>query len=239
MQGRFVWYELLTTDVAGALAFYPEVVGWKPQALGDYTMFVGPSGPLGGVAALPEMAKQAGVPAYWQGNIQVADVDATCAKLAELGGKVLFAETVPAVGRLAVVLDPQGAVFALFAPNEPDRSYSQLAWHELYTSDHAAAFAFYRALFGWDQLGELDLGPLGTYLLFGQGGVQLGGMLTMTAMPPGWLYYTAVDDLDAAIARATSHGARLANGPRAVPTGQRVATLFDPQGAAFALTTVQ
>jgi hypothetical protein len=41
--GRFVWYELLTTDVKSALEFYPKVVGWKSEAwgTGDYTMWVG------------------------------------------------------------------------------------------------------------------------------------------------------------------------------------------------------
>ena len=49
--GRFVWYELLTSDPAAAQAFYADVVGWRPEATtaggAPYTMFVGPQGPIG------------------------------------------------------------------------------------------------------------------------------------------------------------------------------------------------
>ena len=56
-KGLFVWYEHLTRDVQGAVAFYSDVVGWKTQPFGqgsDYTMWVGSQGPLGGVMRLPE-----------------------------------------------------------------------------------------------------------------------------------------------------------------------------------------
>ncbi|WP_395844225.1 VOC family protein [Cystobacter fuscus] len=52
-----------------------------------------------------------------------------------------------------------------------------------------------------------------------------------------WMYYVTVEDLDAALARATAKGARVLNGPMEVPGGQRIVQLMDPQGAAFALTT--
>src|SRR5213078_2945181 len=77
--GRFVWYELLTTDVNAAIAFYTDVVRWKTQAweTGNYTMWVGSQGPLGGVTQLPEPAKKMGAPPHWQANVQVANVDQT------------------------------------------------------------------------------------------------------------------------------------------------------------------
>src|SRR4051794_31408162 len=110
--GRFVWYELLTSDPEGALTFYPDVVGWKTQPFqsGGYTMWVGSQGPLGGVSRLPDEAKKMGAPPYWQANIIVANVDESVAKVKELGGKVYVVEDVPTVGRLAVIADPQGAV---------------------------------------------------------------------------------------------------------------------------------
>ena len=93
---------------------------------------------------------------------------------------------------------------------------------------------------------KIDLGPMGAYLLWGRGAAQLGGMMTMPPgmttpdgrpVPPSWMYYVVVADLDAALARATARGARVINGPMPVPGGQRVVLLLDPQGAAFALTT--
>ncbi len=252
--GRFVWYELLTTDPKGAMAFYTDVVGWKTQAWDsgeDYTMWVGDQGPLGGVALLPDEAKKMGAPPFWQANVQVANIDETIAKVKQLGGKVYHTEDVPSVGRFAVIADPQGAVIAAFTPGRDMQAHDtskpgEIGWHELYTTDHEAASAFYRQIFDWERLGELDMGPMGTYVLWGRGGKQLGGMMTMPpgmktpdgrAVPPSWMYYVTTADLEGALARAKARNARVLNGPMDVPGGQRVVQLMDPQGAAFALVT--
>ena len=251
--GRFVWYELLTTDPTGATAFYTDVVGWKTQPFesGDYTMWVGGQGPLGGVTVLPESAKQMGAPPFWQANVEVANVDETVAKVKQLGGQVYVTEDVPNVGRFAVIADPQGAVIAVFTPSREMASHDiaqpgEFSWHELYTTDNEAAFAFYHQIAGWERLGELDMGPMGKYLLWGRNGKQLGGMMnkpeSMKApdgreVPPSWLFYVTTGDLDAALERAKTRGARVINGPMEVPGGQRIVQLMDPQGAVFALVT--
>jgi predicted enzyme related to lactoylglutathione lyase len=114
----------------------------------------------------------------------------------------------------------------------------EFCWNELMTSDGAAAFAFYSELFGWKKMQEMEMGAMGKYIVFGLGETQFGGMMTMTKemkMPPAWLYYTETKDLDAAIARAQSKGAKLMNGPMDVPGGGRIAQLMDPQHAMFAL----
>jgi predicted enzyme related to lactoylglutathione lyase len=245
--GAIVWYELLSTDPKGSLAFYPEVVGWKTEPFGteNYTMFVGSQGPLGGVAQLPEQAQKMGAPTYWQANIQVANVDATVEKVKQLGGQIYVLETVPTVGRFAVIADPQGAVVAVFTPDKEMAPHDvtkagELSWHELYTTDHEAAFSFYSQIAGWERLGSFDMGPMGTYLLWGRNGQQLGGMMTKPAtmpQPPGWLYYITTPDLEAALARAQARGAKLMNGPMEVPGGQRIVQMMDPQGGAFAMVT--
>jgi hypothetical protein len=244
--GRFVWYELMTSDPKAAIAFYSEVVGWKTQPFpgSDYTMWVGGQGPLGGVMQLPEAAKQMGAPPHWMANVIVPDVDAAVAKVKEAGGRVYKeAEDIPTVGRFAVVADPQGASISLFTPSgtmgpHDDTKHGEFSWNELVTTDKASALTFYADIFGWQNLHEHDMGPMGTYVLFGLGDKQLGGMFNKTAdmpMPPCWVYYIHVDDLEGAVARATSHGGKLMNGPMDVPGGSRVAQLMDPQGAVFAL----
>lgn len=252
--GRLVWYELLTSDPKAAIAFYTEVIGWKTQTWeqgGDYTMFVGPHGPLGGVSQMPEAARAMGAPPYWQANVVVENIDASVARVKELGGTVYHVETVPTVGKLAVIADPQGAVLALFQPERdmPERDitvHGEFSWHELYTTNNAAALAFYQQIAGWEKLGEFDMGPMGIYILWGRNGKQLGGMMTMPAsmklpdgkpVPPNWCYYVTTSDLDAALERAKSKGAKVLNGPMEVPGGQRIVQLLDPQGAAFALVT--
>ncbi|HEU4532500.1 MAG TPA: VOC family protein [Polyangiaceae bacterium] len=251
--GRFVWYELLTTDPKAAIAFYTEVVGWKTQAWGDsdYTMWVTGQGPVGGLSAMPEAAKQAGGPPYWQANVQVDDLDAAVARVKELGGKVVSTDDMPEVGRFAVITDPQGAAITLFAPTNEMAPHDaakpgEFSWHELYTTDHEAAFAFYHQIVGWGRLGEIDMGPMGKYVLWGRGDQQLGGMMTMSPgmkspdgrdLPPSWMYYITTDDLDAALARAKARGARVLTEPMEVPGGQRIVNLLDPQGAAFSLVS--
>jgi predicted enzyme related to lactoylglutathione lyase len=244
--GRFVWYELLTTDPEGAKGFYGEVLGWKTQPFGDngYQMWVGAQGPLGGVMQLPDAAKKMGAPPHWMAQIEVADLDETLAKARALGAKVYVEpEHVPTVGRFAVMGDPQGAVFAAFQLEQPmaphdGAKHGEFCWRELITSDKDAALGFYSALFGWEKVLEHDLGPVGTYRIFGRGERQWGGMFTATPdmkTPTAWLYYVNVDDLDATLARATRHGATVLSGPMEVPGGARVAQLTDPQGTAFGL----
>jgi predicted enzyme related to lactoylglutathione lyase len=250
--GRLVWYELLTNDTKGAVAFYTEVIGWRTQPFdNDYTMWVGSQGPLGGCGQLPAAAKAMGAPPYWQANFIVANVDETASKVKQLGGQVLHIETVPKVGRLGVIADPQGAVMAIVTPESDMPAHDinntgEFSWHELYTTDYDAAFKFYSAIAGWERLGEFDMGAMGKYLLWGRDGKQLGGMMNKPKdmktpdgrpVPPSWMYYVTTPDIEAALGRAKSKGARVLNGPMDVPGGQRIVQLMDPQGAAFALVT--
>lgn len=250
MAGRFVWYELLTTDTKAAIAFYSHVIGWKTEQFGGsmgpepYTMWAGTQGPLGGVMTLPEEAKKMGAPPHWMAHVEVSGVDKTVAQVKAKGGQVYVPPTdIPTVGRFSVIADPQGASLSVFEPAESMEAHDpskngEFVWSELITSNAPAALEFYSQLFGWKLLQEMDMGPMGKYFIFGQGDKQYGGMMTKTPdmpMPPAWLYYINVDDLDAAIERATSKGAKKLMGPMEIPGGNRVAQLTDPQGAVFAL----
>ena len=199
---------------------------------------------MGGVNPLPEEQKKMGVPPYWMSNVQVPDVDAATNKAKSLGAKVYVPPSdIPKIGRFSVIADPQGASLALFKPEgdmKPHDSQKQgeFCWGELITTDHAAAMKFYGEVVGWEKVAEHDMGPMGMYLLFGKDGKELGGMFTKSKdmpMPPCWLYYVEVDNLDDAIARTKTHGGKVMNGPITVPTGARIAQMLDPQGAAFAL----
>ena len=239
--GAIVWYELLSTDPKGSLAFYPEVVGWKTEAWGnqDYTMFVGAQGALGGVARLPEQAQKMGAPTYWQANIQVDSLDASVAKVKQLGGNVIVSEAVPTVGRFAVITDPQGAVIALFSPRRRwRRTTSRRPASSRGTSStrpttrrHSRSTA---QIAGWERLGSFDMGPMGDVLAVGPRR-QAARRHDEEAQGDGaaaapWLFYITTPDLDAALARAQARGAKLLNGPMEVPGGQRVVQMMDSAG---------
>jgi predicted enzyme related to lactoylglutathione lyase len=242
----FVWYEYLAGDVQAAIAFYSEVVGWNTQPFGGisgYIMWVGSQGPLGGVMRLPAEAAKKGAPPHWCAHVLVEDVDAAAALARKLGGRVCKEPAdIPTVGRFAVIADPQGAVLAIFRPNaamtphDPSKD-GEFCWSELVTSDSAAAFRFYSELFGWKALQDMDMGPVGTYRIYGVGERRLGGMTKIPAgaqIPPVWIYYASTSDLDGAMERATRKGAKMLTGPTEVPGG-RIVQLTDPQGALFAL----
>ena len=243
-KGRFVWYENMTGDPKAAIDFYSNVVGWTTQPFGqDYVMWVGSQGPLGGVMKIPAEATTAMHPA-WMAHVLVDNVDESASRARTLGGKVMKEPTdLPTVGRFAAIGDPQGAAICIFTPQTPmtlhDSSKAgEFCWNELMTSDDAAALQFYSEMFGWKVLNEMDMGPIGMYRVFGIGEHQLGGIMKIpkgAPMPPMWIYYTEVPDLDAALSRATAKNAKVMNGPMDVPGGGRIAQLMDPQGAAFAL----
>jgi uncharacterized protein len=248
--GSFVWYDHLTRDPSAAIGFYTDLFGWKTRPFGegsDYVMWVGSQGPLGGVMKLPEEAASMGAPPHWMGNVQVENVDATLALTRKLGGSVhKEPEDIPTVGRFAIIADPQGAFLSVFQTSGGMQAHDaskagEFCWSELVTSDSSAAFEFYASIFGWKSIEAMDMGPMGTYRIFGLGEQRIGGMMTApkgATMPPMWLYYVnfaSFADLDAAIARATARGAKIVNGPMEVPGGAKIVQLMDPQGAAFAL----
>src|SRR5437588_6500330 len=116
--GRFVWYELATTDIEAAKAFYSEMLGWAAEdsaaAAGAYTFFCMGGVPVSGVMRLPEDAVQSGFRSGWLGYLGVDDVDRSAERAEQLGGVVLVPpKDIPAVSRFSVVLDPQMATVGL------------------------------------------------------------------------------------------------------------------------------
>jgi predicted enzyme related to lactoylglutathione lyase len=248
LKGRFVWHELMTSDPDAAGKFYTDVVGWSTQPWeggdGPYTMWMNGEMPVGGVMQLPEEAKAGGAPPHWLPYIGTPDVDATASRGKELGGKVMVQPMdIPEIGRFAVIADPQGAVFAAFASdNEPggseDPKVGEFSWHELITTDYEAAWDFYSELFGWEATEAMDMGEMGVYQMYGQGGTTYGGMFNKTAempQPPSWLCYARVRDVNQAAERIKAKGGSILNGPMEVPGGNMIVQGMDPQGAAFAL----
>jgi predicted enzyme related to lactoylglutathione lyase len=249
-RGRFVWYELMTKDVAGAKAFYPKITGWTIEDWSgpmDYSMFAANGKPFAGLMTLPDEAAKMGAPSHWLGYVAVDDVDAFHAKAESLGARAYVPPTdIPGVGRFSVIADPQGATIALFKgtsdmPVGDDASKpGEISWHELITSDAGAAWAFYSALFGWEKTDAMDMGGGWMYQMYRAAGSSktLGGMMTAPKdfqAPPHWMYYTHVPDMHEALAAVKANGGQLLNGPEEVPGNDLVAQCMDPQGAAFAL----
>jgi len=246
--GRFVWYELMTTDPEAAEAFYAKVVGWGTvdASMGGmpYTVFTAGEASVCGLMNLPEEGQRVGAAPRWIGYVGVDNVDAAAERIRRLGGIVhLPPTTVPNISRFAVVADPQMATFALsqrlrssqeqIAAQKTSR---RIGWHELLAADWEKAFSFYGELFGWQKV-NIEVNEMGTYQVFSAGGQTIGGMSTKPPLVPVpfWLYYFNIDDIDAASERVKAGGGRILEGPLEVGGGGWVARCADPQGAMFAL----
>jgi uncharacterized protein len=250
--GRFVWYELMTTDVGAAKAFYADVFGWGTRDSSmpgsDYVLFTLGETAIGGMAELPDDARKAGATPQWLGYVGVDDVDAAAERVALLGGTVQVPPTdIPNISRYAIVADPQMAALVLLkwlnpVPKqavEPGAS-GRVVWHELLAGDSRKAFGFYADLFGWKKA-DAAVDAMGTYQMFSAGGQTLGGMFTKppAVSIPFWLYYFSVGDIDTTASRVKAAGGRILEGPIDLPRGTRIARCLDPQGAMFALTATR
>ena len=248
-QGNFVWYELSTTDVAGAVKFYGNVVGWEtekfPGPESAYWIWKNGEKGIGGLMALTEQSKAVSATPNWLAYVNVGDVDAITKKAVALGAKTcLEPHDIPTVGRISVFADPQGAVLAVIKPEGADQPppegpvAGEVVWRELLANDAPAEVRFYGDLFGWKQTQSFEMGPNGTYHIYGKDGRDFGGMMNRPAdypRAPHWLYYVHVADLDAALERVKRGGGKVWMGPMPIPSGDRVAQCTDPQMATFAL----
>jgi predicted enzyme related to lactoylglutathione lyase len=250
-QSKFFWYELMTSDQDAALAFYKRVVGWSAVDSGQpdqrYTILSAGDRGMGGIMTLPAGAREGGMRPGWVGYVHVPDTDAAVKKAVEGGAKLhMGPDDIPAIGRFAMLADPGGALFYLMTPlpreDEPPpadpTTLGLVSWRELYAGNgQKAAFDFYSSQFGWETMHEMDMGPMGTYRIFGADGEQMGGMMDKPERMPAsaWNFYVNVDSVDAAVERIKAEGGQIVMGPIDVPGGSWVVQGLDPQGAAFAL----
>jgi uncharacterized protein len=248
--GKFVWHDLMTTDVDKAIAFYTELIGWTVNEvdmgpMGKYRMIHAAGEDHGGFNQLPP---EAGFPSHWMCYATVDDVDAAVAKAIELGGQAPEpGMDVPGIGRFAVIVDPQGAAIAPYKPaawqgegyDGPGRP-GTFVWHELMTPAPEAEGQFYSQIFGWNVV-AMDMGPLGTYHLFkrpDRPDKDAGGMLTKPTGVEGssmWLPCVGVEDVDATAARIEPLGGKVWVQPKDILNVGRFAVAGDPTGALFAL----
>jgi uncharacterized protein len=248
--GSFCWPELSTTDQKAAVTFYRGLFGWdvNDQPIGPtetYSMFQMRGRPVGAAYTMRAEERQHGAPPHWNAYVLVTNVDDSAKRAEQIGGKVVAPPfDVMDAGRMAVVQDPTGATFCLWQAkrhvgigirSEP----GALCWTELTTSDPTAAEAFYTKLFGWTPKHSAPSAGM-AYTEFSVGGQPSIGMMqkppNMPAhIPSYWMPYFQVANVDDALSKAKTLGAKPMVGPQEIADGGRFAILNDPQGAMFAL----
>lgn len=250
VMANFIWYELLTDDAVAAQDFYAGLIGWQVGDSGmpgiDYRILAtGEGEAIGGLMQRPPGSPGGPV---WLGYLPVVDVDESVDAIVEDGGQVLMpAWTADGVGRMALVTDPLGAPFYIMAPegDQPSRAFVEhgtgeatghVVWNERIASDPDRALAFFGRHFGWVHQGGMPMGELGEYRFIADGPVMLGALMGCPpGGAPGWRFYFAVADIDAAAARVTELGGIIEYGPVEIPGGDYSMSAVDPQGARFGL----
>lgn len=243
----FCFINLMTPDLEPAAAFFGELFGWT---YGDGV----PGGKLilvGGRAAGALMDLHApGMPSDMRPvvgvMIKVADVDATAARVVELGGRAHPPFDVLANGRMAVCFDPTGAAFDIWQPKSKDgaehdsHAHGGPGWFEVMTTDAPSAVTFYERLFGWTPNAQPAM-PGVEYTVFELDGRPIAGAMTILPhmnlgdTPPHWAVTFSVQSADDTARLAEKLGARVSFEPADIPGVGRVASLISPQGVLFSV----
>ena len=259
------WVDTSHPDPEKVLPFYEGLFGWElenvmPEGV-EPPYFMGRIRG-GDAAAIGGIMEGAPPMALWNTYVAVASADDAAAKAAEAGGTVLApAFDVMDAGRMAVIADPEGAVFNVWEAKGNKgagvvNEHGALNFNGLATRDVAGAKAFYGALFGWEVL-DLPAGAMWTLPGYGDHleestpglreqmdgmGAPPGFIDVVAALnpidagdtdtPPHWNVTFGVDDADATAAKVQELGGKVLVGPVDAPW-VRMAVVEDPQGATF------
>jgi predicted enzyme related to lactoylglutathione lyase len=241
--GKAIWADLATPDIEKSKDFYSKLFGWEPQILGPeaggYVLF----SLKGKTVAAVAPAQEGQFPA-WSVYFGTNDADATAKAVESAGGKVIVPPfDVLESGRMAVLQDPTGAFFSVWQPNtmkgfDVINEPNTFSWAELNTRNTAGAEGFYPKVFGWGMKKSEASDGAPAYTEWQIDGQSIGGEMDTTAfqmeVPPFWLAYFMVSDIDAAASKVKELGGQVMNGPSDYPGG-KFAVLMDSNNTVFGL----
>jgi predicted enzyme related to lactoylglutathione lyase len=240
--GRFVWHELLTTDVESAKGFYGELFGWSFKGMpmpdgGTYWIAqLGETG-VGGIMKKPD---EVPMPNFWSAYVSVNDVDATVARAkAEGGQSPMPAMDLDGVGRMGVVIDPGGAVTWAFTSAQGDTprterpKLGEFCWESLASTDIAKATDFYAKVYGW------KASNFNGMTVFGVGEGMENQVADVMPAPPGapsfWGSHVVVASVADARARVKKLGGTITVEEIVVPSIGKIAIAQDREGATICM----
>ena len=251
--GKVVWRDLLTNTPQASRRFYGELFGWEfeePRLFvgvgsGDSYMLIRHNGRLiGGMVDTNALGKKENI-SQWITTISVADLDAAVERAAGAGGKVVNAPvSIGDRGRMAVVEDSTGALFAMIQTKDGDPADSEPAhngwlWDELWTSDVDSATGFYRTVIGFEYTDHEIENVDRDYRVLTYADKPRAGVLRnpFENERPVWVNYIRVGDPAAVTAKVERLGGRVLVEAQARPVGGEVAFIAGPSGAGVALQT--
>ncbi|MDJ0386400.1 VOC family protein [Streptomyces sp. G-G2] len=244
----------MARDLDTAQHFYSAVLSWKfrPARLGDAFSVGEVAGvPVGGIGAL---AGDLAVPVAWTPYFAVEDADIAVERIRERSGTVAVGPvSFESGGRAALAADVDGAVFGIWegpvAPHWRVGAGYAPAWLELRTRNAFDAAIFYGGVLEWatGRSGCCEVSYEEDQVVLRHSGepvarLNSGPVEAAAYAPharPRWHVHFRVADLDRAVAAATSLGGSTVALPTSPDPAEPWATLRDPDGGLFTLTTAR
>lgn len=257
LPGKVIWHDLITGKPEESIRFYSGLFGWEFEKLSirrglfkalDYYIISLNNEVIGGMVDQNDLRVDVNL-SQWVVVLSTDNLDAAVAKAREEGGAVI-AEPVDlkARGRIAVVEDKQGALFALLQTktgdptDKPVISSGDFLWNELWTSDAKAAATFYQAMLPYTVVEHEVKNTERSYrVLSAQGEPRVGVMpMPVKDLAPTWVAYLRVADsqsLDAMLAKVATLGGSVLLPAQDRLVGGRAALIAGPSGEGIALQT--
>ncbi|GGE80100.1 VOC family protein [Pseudoalteromonas gelatinilytica] len=235
--GHVVWHDLITPNLAQSQAFYSSVFGWQFQVVNDSYTLASLDGKL--IAGMAELDNKQNA-SHWLSLISSKDIAAVSEKTIKAGGKVLVSSTeIKGRGTIAVLEDPQGAVFSLINTVNGDPEAQQTdngwIWQEVWSDNPEQSKAFYQSLGNYSAQSK----PLnnGNYSYLALNGTPAIGFVKKPDAEIGntWVNYIKVTDVDATLLKVTAAGGIVLMAPNDKVRNGSVAIIRDPAGAGIVI----
>ncbi|WP_250659476.1 VOC family protein [Pseudoalteromonas sp. SCSIO 43088] len=235
--GHVVWHDLITPNLAQSQTFYGSVFGWQFQAVNDSYTLASLDGKL--IAGMAELDNKQNA-SHWLSLISSKDIAAVSKKTIKAGGKVLVSSTeIKGRGTIAVLEDPQGAVFSLINTVNGDPETHQTdngwIWQEVWSDNPEQSKAFYQSLGNYSAQNK----PLnnGNYSYLALNGTPAIGFVKKPDAEIGntWVNYIKVADVDATLLKVTAAGGIVLMAPNDKVRSGSVAIIRDPAGAGIVI----
>ena len=243
--GKMVFAVLMTPDLVASERFYANLFGWNFHNFYSGSTLVGQASLNGhAVAAIVQRTIPQGRNPAWRSFLSTGDVDKAAATAVQHGASILMApHDIAAIGRDALLIDPQGAVFGMLASSSGDppdtlAEPGDWIWSSLITTDPDVDAAFYGTVFGYDVFKLPDPQDARHLILASDSYARA----SVNPMPvdrpvshPRWISYVRVTDMTAMSAKLVALGGHVVLAPHADRNGGMIALISDPAGALFGL----
>ncbi len=244
--GKFVWFDLFTTNITAASNFYHALFGWNfkntSEANPDVKTVFQHGKPIANMIYREDKSKSS----QWLSYMSVPDIDCAIATTQNNNGSVYKkAKEFPDRGKVAIILDPQKAAVALLTSSSGDPQddiFIPNRWLgcELWTTDVDMAVSFYQKIAGYE-VNLVDVHEKVQYRMLSKDDKRRAGVVSIpwSDITPEWIPYITVEDVRKTTVKAQELGGKILISPdMSVKEGQ-IAIISDPTGAVFGIQQLE